>query len=262
MILKKNVRFKVKVNMTMKLDVSFFNKSLNPKSFWLASPFSHKYPSNRSVRTIQRARPFTTMLYARLSFLLFTAWVVRDATCLSLGNRNVRVVESERDNSMSRRSCLTKVVGGLSVVATASATGVKPSLAEELPPPSSESFEASRTRLMQLIRDPVSSSNEAKVLAAIEDLVPFDPSQKKGAAFVEDLDGEWELLWSAKAEAFSPLLKLPKPFKPDSFQYLGSAAAGEVGPDRVAQGLTGGILGRTSCGSRVVFEPPPVMLRF
>ena len=183
------------------------------------------------------------MLYARLSFLLFTAWVVRDATCLSLGNQNVRVVESERDNFMSRRSCLTKVVGGLSLVATAAATGVKPSFAEELPPPSSESFETSRTRLMQLIRDPISSGNEAQVLAAIEDLVPFDPSQKKGAALVEDLDGEWELLWSAKAEAFSPLLKLPKPFKPDSFQYLGSAAAAEVGPDRVAQGLTGGILG-------------------
>jgi hypothetical protein len=58
-----------------------------------------------------------------------------------------------------------------------------------------------------------------------------------------DLDGAWKLLWSYKAEAFSPLLQLPPPLKPSSFQYLGSAAASEVGSGRVAQGLTGGILG-------------------
>lgn len=107
----------------------------------------------------------------------------------------------------------------------------------------SGALEANRDRLLQLVRKP--SNNEADILTAIENLVPFDPSNKKGASLSGDLDGEWELVWSAKAEAFSPLLKLPKPFKPDSFQYLGNAAAGEVGPDRVAQGLTGGILGQT-----------------
>lgn len=193
----------------------------------------------RGGNTIRR-----TMLYGQLSLLLLAVWVGRGVTCLSLGNKNVRVAESECDSTISRRSCLTKAAAGLSVFTTVAATGGKPSWAEESPPQSSEALEANRKKLVQMIQDPVSSSDEAKVLAAIEELVPFDPSQKKGAALVNDLDGEWELLWSAKAEAFSPLLKLPKPFKPDSYQYLGSAAAGEVGPDRVAQGLTGGILGR------------------
>lgn len=192
----------------------------------------------RGGNTVRR-----TMLCGQLSLLLLVAWIGGGVTCLSLGNTNARVVDSECDIPISRRSCLTKAAAGVSIFATASATGGKPSWAEESPLPS-KAFEASRKSLMQLIQDPVSSSDETMVLAAIDELVPFDPSQKKGAALVDDLDGEWELLWSAKAEAFSPLLKLPKPFKPDSYQYLGSAAAGEVGPDRVAQGLTGGILGR------------------
>ena len=188
------------------------------------------------------------MLHSRLAFFLLAALIGREVTCLSLGNTNARVVDVENENSMSRRSCLTKVVGGVSVFcAAAAATGVRPTLAaessttpsEEVP---SEPLESNRRRLMELIQQ--KASNEVEIMAAIENIVPFDPSKKKGASLAKDLDGEWELLWSAKAEAFSPLLKLPKPFKPDSFQYLGSAAAGEVGPDRVAQGLTGGILGQ------------------
>lgn len=70
-----------------------------------------------------------------------------------------------------------------------------------------------------------------------------DPSNGRAAMYPDRLDGQWELIWSYKAEAFSPLLKLPKPFKPDSYQYLGSAAEGEVGAGRISQGLTGGILG-------------------
>ena len=58
----------------------------------------------------------------------------------------------------------------------------------------------------------------------------------------ERLEGEWELIWSYKAEAFSPLLRLPPPFRPTSYQYLGAAAAPEVGDGRIAQGLTGGVL--------------------
>ena len=47
--------------------------------------------------------------------------------------------------------------------------------------------------------------------------------------------GEWELIWSYGAEAFSPLLTLPRPFRPDSYQYLGPIATIEVGEGRVAQ---------------------------
>lgn len=38
------------------------------------------------------------------------------------------------------------------------------------------------------------------------------------------------------------MLKLPSPFRPDSYQYFGSIAEKEVGEGRVAQGLVGGVL--------------------
>jgi hypothetical protein len=119
-----------------------------------------------------------------------------------------------------------------------------------------------RTKLLQLIQS--NKASEAEVLAAIEKLTPYDPSKKEAATFKDDLSGEWTLLWSAKAEAFSPLLKLPKPFKPDSFQYLGQASASEVGPDRVAQGLTGGaLLGNSqlwlSSGVKTAADDPSVL---
>eukprot|EP00555_Chaetoceros_dichaeta_P013703 CAMPEP_0198264258 /NCGR_PEP_ID=MMETSP1447-20131203/14982_1 /TAXON_ID=420782 /ORGANISM="Chaetoceros dichaeta, Strain CCMP1751" /LENGTH=267 /DNA_ID=CAMNT_0043953135 /DNA_START=166 /DNA_END=972 /DNA_ORIENTATION=- len=164
---------------------------------------------------------------------------------------------------MSRRSCLTtraKAAAGLlgggvifgfmrgPAFATDTLDTVKTDTTNPSKSKSESLIETNRNILLQLIRPSNKSSinvNEAEVLNAIENLVPFDPSVHKGATMKEDLDGEWELLWSAKAEAFSPLLKLPKPFKPDSFQYLGNAAAAEVGIDRVAQGLTGGILGQS-----------------
>lgn len=80
-------------------------------------------------------------------------------------------------------------------------------------------------------------------MEAIEQIVSVQPTRENGSTLAKDLDGEWVLLWSIKADAFSPLLKLPKPLKPDSYQYFGRAADLEVGSNRVAQGLTGGILG-------------------
>jgi hypothetical protein len=185
--------------------------------------------------------------------------------CLSPSNNSIRVFEAEHGNSMSRRSYLTKSAVGALIFGSAAGAGDTPAFAAEnvdtadrittgsskiissskieSESPSGQ-LEINRNRLTQLIRQP-SDYTEAEILAAIDNLVPFDPSKKKGASLTEDLEGEWELLWSAKAEAFSPLLKLPKPFKPASFQYLGNPAAAEVGPGRVAQGLTGGILGKT-----------------
>jgi hypothetical protein len=90
-----------------------------------------------------------------------------------------------------------------------------------------------------------SNKSEQEVMKIIDQVVTLDPAQGRGATLSEDLSGEWKLVWSAKADGFSPLLKLPNPLKPDSYQYLGGPAADEVGADRVAQGLTGGILGPT-----------------
>ena len=70
-----------------------------------------------------------------------------------------------------------------------------------------------------------------------------DPSRGTGATS-DALGGTWELIWSAKAEAFSPLLRLPRPLKPESYQLLGGdAEAAGVGSGRVVQVLKGGILG-------------------
>ena len=193
-----------------------------------------------------------------LSFLILATLVGRGVVSLSPNNKSSRVFEAEHGTSLSRRSYLTKAAAGALIFGSAASSGGAPAFAVEnvdiadgsskIRSSSTESpsgqLEINRNRLTQMIRQP-SGYNEVEILAAIDNLVPFDPSNKKGASLAEDLEGEWELLWSAKAEAFSPLLKLPKPFKPESFQYLGNPAATEVGPGRVAQGLTGGILGKT-----------------
>jgi hypothetical protein len=87
-----------------------------------------------------------------------------------------------------------------------------------------------------------SGGDDGTVLSALQVLVRKDPSRGRGAS-ADLLDGQWKLLWSAKAEAFSPLLQLPAPFKPASYQYIGQPAASQVGDGRIAQTLSGGILG-------------------
>jgi hypothetical protein len=86
-------------------------------------------------------------------------------------------------------------------------------------------------------------ADEATVAPLVEALLPLDPSRGTGATS-DALGGTWELIWSAKAEAFSPLLRLPRPLKPESYQLLGrDAEAAGVGSGRVVQVLKGGILG-------------------
>ena len=100
---------------------------------------------------------------------------------------------------------------------------------------------ATNTRDSLLKAVDTGASDDA-VLAIIEDMARNDPSNGGGATSPA-VSGKWELLWSAKAEAFSPLLALPRPLRPDSFQLLGDAAVQSgVGEGRVAQVLKGGIL--------------------
>lgn len=103
---------------------------------------------------------------------------------------------------------------------------------------------------------------DAAVLAKIDALVPFDPSKGRGAAESDALAGEWELIWSFGAEGFSPLLTLPRPFRPDSYQYLGPIADEEVGAGRIAQGLVGGVLGPIQLwlSSGAVLDADPAIL--
>eukprot|EP00804_Cyclotella_cryptica_P013512 CCRYP_017232-RA/>CCRYP_017232-RA protein AED:0.18 eAED:0.18 QI:0/0/0/1/0/0/2/0/238 len=93
-----------------------------------------------------------------------------------------------------------------------------------------------------LIQALSSQSSDQVVLQAIENLLPLNlMKSKESAKYANALNGEWKLLWYNKSD-FSPLLKLPYPFRPDSYQYFGDVAEKEVGAGRVAQGLTGGVL--------------------
>ena len=74
------------------------------------------------------------------------------------------------------------------------------------------------------------------VLRAIEALVPLDPSSGR-AATSQSLTGTWDLLWSYKADKFSPLLGLPRAVRPRSLQLLGDAATPIAGQGRVANQL-------------------------
>jgi hypothetical protein len=148
-------------------------------------------------------------------------------------NNNHPTDNLQHSAGISRRGAALVAVGSLASWCSVTS----PATAAAVP-----QVEDARLNLLQAIKSS-KSSDEAQVRDAIQQLVPLDPSRGRGATMADDLSGEWKLLWSAKADAFSPLLKLPRPFKPDSYQYLGSAASLEVGSGRVAQGLTGGILG-------------------
>eukprot|EP00967_Tisochrysis_lutea_P083450 scaffold115985_cov35-Tisochrysis_lutea.AAC.1 len=78
-------------------------------------------------------------------------------------------------------------------------------------------------------------NDDVAVAAAVEQLTPLDPSRGRGATSAA-LAGRWQLLWSGHADAFSPLLNLPRPIRPESLQLLGSAAeAAGCGEGRIAQ---------------------------
>jgi hypothetical protein len=81
------------------------------------------------------------------------------------------------------------------------------------------------------------ANDDPAVAAAVEKLVPLDPS-RGAAATSAALGGRWRLVWSANADAFSPLLDLPPQLRPESLQLLGSTAeAAGCGAGRIAQVL-------------------------
>ena len=154
---------------------------------------------------------------------------------------------------VSRRAALTGAFSGSAAVLLpfAGASATVPAAPADLP---------ERAALLSAIS---SGAPDSVVLSKIEALVLLDPGKGRGAAERDDLSGEWELIWSYGAEAFSPLLTLPRPFRPDSYQYLGPIATVEVGEGRVAQGLVGGVLGPVqlwlSSGAVVSGDDPSVL---
>lgn len=89
---------------------------------------------------------------------------------------------------------------------------------------------------MDFLKKIVGKSNDIEMEAAIAAIEKLDPSQGK-AATSDQLEGTWELIYSINADAFSPLLNLPKAIRPSSLQLVGEDAAKVVGPGRIAQVL-------------------------
>ena len=130
------------------------------------------------------------------------------------------------------------------VVSGPTSTSPSAAVAASAPSSYSSSFAERRDALLRAIS---AESNDDVIARAIEDLVPFGPflkssSSSPSSSYESALDGSWKLLWYNKSD-FSPLLKLPYPLRPDSYQYFGSVAENEVGAGRAAQGLVGGVVG-------------------
>jgi hypothetical protein len=205
----------------------------------------------------------------KLLFLLFACWQSQMETG-RVSSLSIETTTRTKPHSLllgsdiSRRSAFGIVVASLGAAVTSSTPvfGVAPAFASD-----ETTFITTSTPERDALLSAISSgaSNE-KVLQAVQNLIPLDPSKGRAATLDDQLEGQWQLLWSVKAEAFSPLLQLPPPFRPMSYQYLGKTAAQEVGgPNRVvAQGLTGGILGSNrqlwlSSGVEPSAEDPSVL---
>jgi hypothetical protein len=152
---------------------------------------------------------------------------------------------------MNRRDWLTKSVGSMTL-ATASIAAI------QIPQASASAATTDHTLSLQkqaLLHAIETKAPEEEILQCIERLVTATKntdqytstrsSSSSSVSLLDSIDGRWKLIWSVGAQQFSPLLQLPFPLTPDSFQLAGTAAASVVGEGRIAQLLTSGILGPT-----------------
>ena len=164
---------------------------------------------------------------------------------------NENYSDADDTTTLSRRRLFGQVVSSTAAASTLILTNPQSSSAKVVatPPIPTTSYATStperkippeREILLQAIANRASDED---IVSAIEKLVPLSPLKSSDDANKYDsaLDGQWKLLWYNKSD-FSPLLKLPSPLRPDSYQYFGSIAEQEVGKGRVAQGLVGGVL--------------------
>ena len=166
--------------------------------------------------------------------------------------------DATTDKQVSRRRLVGQTFASL-LVTNLIVGSNQPALAKVVATPSSSidsssaassSIPQERNALLQAI---FSKSPDEVIAQAIQNLIPLNPlkSSSSPSEYNSALDGEWKLLWYNKSD-FSPLLKLPSPLRPDSYQYFGKIAQQEVGEGRVAQGLVGGVIA-LSGGSKKEF---------
>ena len=142
---------------------------------------------------------------------------------------------SSSKNEVSRRTALLTGAAGLTV-ATANIVSTSsggPAWAADMDFSKDDANKGPPER-SELLRKIVAKASDEEVADAISKLEVLDPSQGK-AAEADTLGGTWELIYSVNAEAFSPLLNLPKPIRPTSLQLIGAEATAVVGEGRIAQ---------------------------
>ncbi len=154
---------------------------------------------------------------------------------------------SKEDKIVSRRRLVSQTFTSLVATNLVLGSNNQPASAKVVASPftsidavsAAASVPQERDALLQAI---TSKSSDEIVTQAIQNLIPLNPLKSSSPSeYSNALDGEWKLLWYNKSD-FSPLLKLPSPLRPDSYQYFGKIAEEEVGEGRVAQGLVGGVV--------------------
>ena len=150
-------------------------------------------------------------------------------------------IEDDNETIATRRQVIGNAITGILTSTVTMSTPLAASAKVVSRPLSASASSNSPEREALLLALSRKSSDEV-ILQAIQNLIPLNPMKSKSSAkYASELDGEWKLLWYNKSD-FSPLLKLPAPLRPESYQYFGTVAEKEVGAGRVAQGLTGGVL--------------------
>lgn len=165
---------------------------------------------------------------------------------------------------LDRRGWLTKTVGSATAAAVAAASMVVAISVERASatstPVGQDSLLVAKEALLNAI---AAKAPQDEILNCIQRLVSVSTtvakrdqsstgivsssstSSSSSSSLADRIDGKWKLIWSVGAQQFSPLLQLPFPLTPDSFQLVGASAAPVVGEGRIAQLLTSGILGPT-----------------
>ncbi len=147
------------------------------------------------------------------------------------------------DKQVSRRRLFGQTFASFLATNLILGSNNQPALAKVVAKPSPSSTASSIPQERNALLEAISrKSSDEVIVKAIQNLIPLNPLKSSSPSeYSSALDGEWKLLWYNKSD-FSPLLKLPSPFRPDSYQYFGKIAEQEVGEGRVAQGLVGGVV--------------------
>jgi len=153
-------------------------------------------------------------------------------TFLLNGVNSLSLKPPKREAAVSRRSALLTGVASAAAVTTSLFVPQtsKVAWADEN---TNEVYPRERMDLLEKITKRASDEDVAAAIAKLEIL---DPSKGR-AATSDQLGGTWELIYSVNAEAFSPLLNLPRPIRPTSLQLIGESATPVVGDGRIAQVL-------------------------